>query len=146
MKYRVESPTTLVEIGHLDLAQITANPDGSVTVGALVRNSDLADHALIKARFPVLSQAFGDGRLVNKNDAAQSDGLAELIARNGGRPVEAMGSAEPGESRDSMTSYSWGAVFAEVAVDRDTHMVKVRGWSAPTISGGCSTRRQERIS
>jgi xanthine dehydrogenase YagR molybdenum-binding subunit len=25
-----------------------------------------------------------------------------------------------------MTSYSWGAVFAEVAVDKDTHMVKVR--------------------
>ena len=25
-----------------------------------------------------------------------------------------------------MTSYSWGAVFAEVAVDKDTQMVKVR--------------------
>jgi xanthine dehydrogenase YagR molybdenum-binding subunit len=37
-----------------------------------------------------------------------------------------MGSAEPSESRDAMTSNSWGAVFAEVAVDKDTHMVKVR--------------------
>jgi xanthine dehydrogenase YagR molybdenum-binding subunit len=67
-----------------------------------------------------------DGMLVNKHDSGQSDGLTELIARNGGRPVEAMGSAEPGESKDSMTSYSWGAVFVEVAVDKDTHMVKVR--------------------
>jgi xanthine dehydrogenase YagR molybdenum-binding subunit len=25
-----------------------------------------------------------------------------------------------------MTSNSWGAVFVEVAVDKDTHMVKVR--------------------
>jgi CO/xanthine dehydrogenase Mo-binding subunit len=34
--------------------------------------------------------------------------------------------AEPSESRDAMTSNSWGAVFAEVAVDKNTHMVKVR--------------------
>jgi xanthine dehydrogenase YagR molybdenum-binding subunit len=91
----------------------------------------LADLAIADAGSPLhgmktIDIEVKDGRLVNKNDPAQSDGLAELIARNGGRPVEAMGSAEPGESRDSMTSYSWGAVFAEVAVDKDTHMVKVR--------------------
>jgi hypothetical protein len=45
-----------------------------------------------------------------------------------GTPVDTTGlKAEPTESKDSMTSYSWGAVFAEVAVDKDTHMVKVRG-------------------
>ena len=91
----------------------------------------LADLAIADAGSPLhgmktIDIEVKDGRLMNKNDPAQSDGLAELIARNGGRPVEAMGSAEPGESRDSMTSYSWGAVFAEVAVDKDTHMVKVR--------------------
>jgi xanthine dehydrogenase YagR molybdenum-binding subunit len=67
-----------------------------------------------------------DGKLINKNNSSQSDSLVDLIARNGGKPVEAMGSAEPSESRDSMSSYSWGAVFVEVAVDKDTHMVKVR--------------------
>jgi len=91
----------------------------------------LADLAIADAGSPLhgmktVDIEVKDGRLVNRNDPAQSDGLAELIARNGGRPVEAMGSAEPGESRDSMTSYSWGAVFAEVAVDKDTHMVEVR--------------------
>jgi xanthine dehydrogenase YagR molybdenum-binding subunit len=91
----------------------------------------LADLAIADAGSPLhgmktVDIEVKDGRLVNRNDPAQSDGLAELIARNDGRPVEAMGSAEPGESRDSMTSYSWGAVFAEVAVDKDTHMVKVR--------------------
>ncbi len=67
-----------------------------------------------------------DGKLFHKNNPSQSDSLVDLIARNGNKPVEANGSAEPGESRDAMTSYSWGAVFAEVAVDKDTHMVKVR--------------------
>jgi xanthine dehydrogenase YagR molybdenum-binding subunit len=67
-----------------------------------------------------------DGKLVNKLNPAQTDSLADLIARNGNKPVEATGSAEPSESRDAMSSQSWGAVFAEVAVDKDTHMVKVR--------------------
>jgi xanthine dehydrogenase YagR molybdenum-binding subunit len=66
------------------------------------------------------------GRLINKKNPSQFDTLVDLIARNGGTPVEAMGSAEPSEAKDAMTSASWGAVFVEVAVDKDTHMVKVR--------------------
>ncbi len=66
------------------------------------------------------------GRLINRNNPSQSDTPVDLIARNGGTPVEAMGSAEPSEAKDAMTAYSWGAVFVEVAVDKDTHMVKVR--------------------
>jgi xanthine dehydrogenase YagR molybdenum-binding subunit len=67
-----------------------------------------------------------DGKLFNKNNPSQADSLTDLIARNGNKPVEASGSAEPSEAKDSMSSYSWGAVFVEVAVDKDTHMVKVR--------------------
>ncbi len=37
-----------------------------------------------------------------------------------------MGSAEPSEEKDAYTAQSFGAVFAEVAVDKYTHMVKVR--------------------
>jgi xanthine dehydrogenase YagR molybdenum-binding subunit len=67
-----------------------------------------------------------NGRLVSKSRPDKSDGLVELISRNKNQPVEAEGQAEPSESKDSMSSQSWGAVFAEVAVDRHTHMVKVR--------------------
>jgi xanthine dehydrogenase YagS FAD-binding subunit len=74
MKYQVESPTTLVDIGHLDLAQIAANPDGSVTVGALVRNSDLADHALIRTRYPLLSQALLSGASPQLRNMATTGG------------------------------------------------------------------------
>jgi len=91
----------------------------------------LAELAIADAQSPLhglkaLDIEAKDGRLINKNNPSQSDSLVDLISRNGGKPVEAMGSAEPSESRDSMTSNSWGAVFAEVAVDRDTRMVKVR--------------------
>jgi xanthine dehydrogenase YagR molybdenum-binding subunit len=67
-----------------------------------------------------------NGRLVSKNNPSLSDGYAELLARNGNKPLEAMGSAEPGQGASATSAHSWGAVFAEVAVDKDTHMVKVR--------------------
>ncbi len=66
------------------------------------------------------------GRVFFKKDPSRGEEVTALIARNGGKPIETMGSAEPGEDRTSMTQFSWGAVFAEVAVDKDTHMVKVR--------------------
>lgn len=66
------------------------------------------------------------GRVFLKSNPGRGEEIQALIARNGGKPIEAEGSAEPGEDRTAMTSQSFGAVFAEVAVDKDTHMVKVR--------------------
>ena len=67
-----------------------------------------------------------DGRIFVKTSPGTGETFAALITRNGGKPVQGMGSAEPGETAKSFTAQSWGAVFAEVAVDVDTHMVKVR--------------------
>ena len=67
-----------------------------------------------------------DGRLFLKADPSRGEPFAELIARNGGKAIEAMASAEPGAERTAFSSNSFGAVFTEVAVDRDTSMVKVR--------------------
>jgi xanthine dehydrogenase YagS FAD-binding subunit len=74
MKYGVESPTTLVDINHLDLAQVTQSPDGGVAIGALVRNSDLADHTLIKNRYPLLSQALLSGASPQLRNMATTGG------------------------------------------------------------------------
>jgi len=58
MKMGVETPAQLVDITRLPIAQIEELPDGKgVRIGALARNSDLAEHALIRERYPVLSQA-----------------------------------------------------------------------------------------
>jgi xanthine dehydrogenase YagS FAD-binding subunit len=58
MKMGVETPAQLVDINRLPLAQIEELPDGQgVRIGALARNSEVAEHALIKERYPVLSQA-----------------------------------------------------------------------------------------
>jgi xanthine dehydrogenase YagS FAD-binding subunit len=74
MKYGVESPTTLVDINHLDLVQVTKNADGGVTIGALVRNSDLADHTLTKSQYPLLSQALLSGASPQLRNMATTGG------------------------------------------------------------------------
>ncbi len=74
MKYGVESPTTLIDINHLDLAQVTANPDGGVTIGALVRNSDLANHDLIRKQYSLLSQALLAGASPQLRNMATTGG------------------------------------------------------------------------
>jgi xanthine dehydrogenase YagS FAD-binding subunit len=74
MKYGVESPTTLVDINHLDLAQVKQSADGGVAIGALVRNSDLADHTLIKNHYPLLSQALLSGASPQLRNMATTGG------------------------------------------------------------------------
>src|SRR5438045_1162891 len=58
MNMGVETRSQLVDINRLPLTQIEELPNGKgVRVGALVRNSDMAEHPLITSRYPVLSQA-----------------------------------------------------------------------------------------
>ena len=53
----VVRPLLLVDVSRLPLAEVVATPEGGVRIGAMVRNSDLANHALIRTRYPLLSQA-----------------------------------------------------------------------------------------
>lgn len=61
MRYGVESPSTLIDVNHLNLAEVTRQPNGSTLVGASVRNSDLANHEIIRTHYPLLSQALLNG-------------------------------------------------------------------------------------
>jgi xanthine dehydrogenase YagS FAD-binding subunit len=61
MKADIEQPSRLIDINRLPLAQIAATPDGGLRIGALVRNSDCAEHPLVKDRYPLLSQALLSG-------------------------------------------------------------------------------------
>jgi xanthine dehydrogenase YagS FAD-binding subunit len=58
MKGDIESPDLIIDINRLPLAQVTELPDGGLRIGALVSNSDAANHPLIRKRYPLLSQAF----------------------------------------------------------------------------------------
>ncbi|MDB5955268.1 xanthine dehydrogenase family protein subunit M [Ramlibacter sp.] len=57
MKLNVERPALIVDISRLPLDRIERQRDGGLVLGAMVRNSDLANHPLVRSDFPVLSQA-----------------------------------------------------------------------------------------
>src|SRR6476661_2483693 len=56
MKMGVEKPGRLVDITRLPLAAIEEH-EGGLRIGAMARNSDAAEHPLIRQRYPVLSEA-----------------------------------------------------------------------------------------
>jgi xanthine dehydrogenase YagS FAD-binding subunit len=61
MREGIERPETVIDITRLALDEIEELPDGRLRIGALVRNSRLAAHPLIRARYPMLSQAILHG-------------------------------------------------------------------------------------
>jgi xanthine dehydrogenase YagS FAD-binding subunit len=61
MREGIERPETVIDITRLALDEVEELPDGRLRIGALVRNSRLAAHPLIRARYPMLSQAILHG-------------------------------------------------------------------------------------
>ena len=57
MKLGVAQPDLLVDVTHLPYDRIELLPDGSIRIGAMVRNSDLAADRTIRTRYPLLAQA-----------------------------------------------------------------------------------------
>jgi CO/xanthine dehydrogenase FAD-binding subunit len=56
MKMGVEQPSHLIDITRLPLTGIEER-NGGVRIGADVTNTDAANHALVRTRYPVLSEA-----------------------------------------------------------------------------------------
>ena len=62
MKGGVAQPVRLIDVTHIaGLDQVSTLPGGGLRIGATVRNSDLANHALVRERYPLLSQALLSG-------------------------------------------------------------------------------------
>ncbi len=74
MKLNVERPASVVDINRLPLDKIEATPDGGLSIGATVRNSDLAHHATVKRDYAVLSQAILSGATVQLRNMATTAG------------------------------------------------------------------------
>ena len=57
MREEVEQPDALIDVTGIASAGITELADGGISIGAAVRNTAVANHPLIRERYPVLSQA-----------------------------------------------------------------------------------------
>lgn len=74
MKLQIETPDTLVDISRLDLASIADTADGGLSIGALVTNSDLAQHARVRSDYPVLARALLSGASPQLRNKATAGG------------------------------------------------------------------------
>ncbi len=74
MKMDVEQPTKLIDISRLALDKVEDTADGGLRIGALVRNSDLAYHPVVEARYPVLASAIRAGASQQLRNMASTGG------------------------------------------------------------------------
>jgi xanthine dehydrogenase YagS FAD-binding subunit len=74
MKLNVEQPKQVLDINRLPLAKIEQISGGGLKIGALVRNSDLANHPLVLQHYPVLSQALLSGASAQLRNKATTSG------------------------------------------------------------------------
>jgi xanthine dehydrogenase YagS FAD-binding subunit len=77
MKEYVERPNELVDISRLSLAQIRTISNG-ISVGALAKNADTANHPLVRQNYPLLSMAI----------LAGASGQLRNMATNGGNLMQ----------------------------------------------------------
>ena len=57
LKENVQQATDVVDVTRLDLSGIGETPGGGLFLGATAKNSDTANHPLVRTRYPLLSQA-----------------------------------------------------------------------------------------
>ncbi|SCX32970.1 FAD binding domain-containing protein [Mycolicibacterium fluoranthenivorans] len=74
MKGGVEQPSGVIDLRRLGLTSITPTATGGVFIEAGVTNSALANHALIRTQYPVLSHAILSGATTQLRNMATAGG------------------------------------------------------------------------
>jgi len=74
MKERVEQPGRLVDITHLPLGDVEVTASGGLRLGALATNTEVAYHALVERRYPLLSKAILAGASAQLRNMASVGG------------------------------------------------------------------------
>ena len=74
MKLNVETPQKVVDVTHLPFGKIETLPDGGLKIGAMVRNSDLAYHPIVRKNYTVLSEALLSGASTQLRNMATTAG------------------------------------------------------------------------
>ncbi|MBN6038026.1 xanthine dehydrogenase family protein subunit M [Amycolatopsis sp. 195334CR] len=110
MRATVERPDAIVDISRLPLTEVEELPDGGLRIGALVRNSALAAHPLVRTRYPVLTQAVLAGASAQLRNMATVGG--NLLQRTRCPyfydPASACNKREPGAGCDALGGFNRG--------------------------------------
>jgi xanthine dehydrogenase YagS FAD-binding subunit len=74
MREGIEHPESLIDISRVPLSEVAELPGGGLRIGAMVRNSHLAAHPVVRAKYPVLSQAILMGASAQLRNMATTGG------------------------------------------------------------------------
>ncbi len=127
MKLDVERPTQLIDInplatGDAALDKVERQPDGTLRIGALVRNSALAHDPIVLADYAVLSQALLAGASAQLRNMATTGG--NLLQRT--RCMYFRNTATPCNKREPGTGCS--------AIEGDNRTLAILGTSKDCIA------------
>lgn len=140
MKLQVETPEVLVDLGRLDMSSI-AEVGAGLRIGTLVTNTDTANHARIRADYPVLARAILAGATQQlRNKATTGGNLCQRTRctyftnidqpcnkREPGSGCGAMGGSARlhailGTSEQCIATYPGDMAVAMVALDAQVHL------------------------
>src|SRR6202049_2573478 len=57
MRENIEQPDALIDVEGFSAAELSPLPDGGISIGPEVKNSAVANHRLVRERYPLLAQA-----------------------------------------------------------------------------------------
>ncbi|HEY5060164.1 MAG TPA: xanthine dehydrogenase family protein molybdopterin-binding subunit [Gemmatimonadaceae bacterium] len=100
------------ELGSTEMPENPAST-GSVTAAS---TGSAVNEALVALKAKIEQLAPG---------GLASNTVADIIARNGGQPLEVTINSRPGQEQQQYSMHSFGAVFTEVRVDPDLAVVRV---------------------
>jgi xanthine dehydrogenase YagS FAD-binding subunit len=126
MKLNVERPREVVDINGLPLNHIERSPTGGLVIGALTRNSDVANDPIVLREYPVLSQALLSGASPQLRNMATTGG--NLLQRT--RCVYFRDIAHACNKREPGTGCS--------AIDGHNRMLAILGTSSDCIASNPS--------
>jgi xanthine dehydrogenase YagS FAD-binding subunit len=147
MKLDVETPSRVIDINRLELARTERQPDGSLRIGATVRNAELAHDPEVLRDYPVLSQALLSGATGQLRNMATTGGnllqrtrcnyfrdltYAECNKRTPGSGCAAIGGpnrthAVLGTSEHCIATHPSDMAVAMMALEARIHILGVRG-------------------
>jgi len=111
-------------------SQTVASVAPAVQAAAEAVGEKLIALAIADRRSPLAGAArddvsMEDGWLFLHSAPERREPYAAVVARNGGRAVEASAEASPGDEKEEYSMHSFGAVFAEVHVDAELGEIRV---------------------
>jgi len=111
-------------------SQSVASVSPAVREAASQARAKLIAMAIADSGSPLCGGSIDDvtvnnGWVISRADPSKRDPAAAVIARNGGKPIEAIATTKPGDEKQQFAFHSFGAVFTEVHVDADLGTIRV---------------------